>query len=192
MAIAVAPSTYNQKEDVNQVRVAYGNAGGNTWGAWCGTCHPVMHSGSDFVHPVDRSLGSTVTANYNMYVKSGDLTGTNATSFSSLTPFVENTGDITTLKSHASNAGAASKFGPSTSDQVSCLSCHRAHASGFKEMLRFGMENEFMVLNGQYTGSVAVGQGRTETEMAGAYYDRPATTFASYQRVLCNKCHAKD
>jgi hypothetical protein len=54
------------------------------------------------------------------------------------------------------------------------------------------MGNEFMVLNGSYTGSVAVAQGRTNAEMTAAYYDRPATQFASYQRVLCNKCHAQD
>jgi hypothetical protein len=29
-------------------------------------------------------------------------------------------------------------------------------------------------------------------ETNAAYYDRPVTKFATYQRVLCNKCHAKD
>jgi hypothetical protein len=35
-------------------------------------------------------------------------------------------------------------------------------------------------------------RGRTGAETQAAYYDRAATTFASYQRVLCNKCHAQD
>jgi len=192
VAVAIAPSTYNQTEAVNQVRVAYGGANtGNTWGTWCGTCHPDMHTTGDDVHPVDHSLGATVASNYNSYKKSGDLTGTNADSFLSLTPFIENTSDITILKSHASNSGAY-KLGPSVDDQVSCLTCHRAHASGFKDSLRFNLEYEMMVYNGTYTGSAGSGMGRTETEMAGAYYDRPAANFASYQRVLCNKCHAKD
>jgi hypothetical protein len=33
---------------------------------------------------------------------------------------------------------------------------------------------------------------RTAAEIQAAYYDRPATKFATYQRVYCNKCHAKD
>jgi len=57
-AIAVAPSTYNQTEATNQVRVAYGAAGINTWGNWCATCHGDMHSNNKYVHPVDQSLGS--------------------------------------------------------------------------------------------------------------------------------------
>jgi hypothetical protein len=34
--------------------------------------------------------------------------------------------------------------------------------------------------------------GRTTFEFQKALYDRPATKFAPYQRVLCNKCHAQD
>lgn len=190
VGIAVAPSGYNRSEAATQTRVAYGAQGTNTWGAWCGSCHPTMHSNSGTVHPVDRALGSIATA-YNAYVRSGDLTGAAATSYSSLVPFAEATGTFATLASHANNNGSY-LTGPSTSDQVTCFSCHRAHASGFDFMLRFNMGNEFMVNNGSYVGSVAVAQGRTDAEMTAAYYDRPASQFASYQRVLCNKCHAKD
>jgi len=83
-----------------------------------------------------------------------------------------------------------------------CLSCHRAHASGFVEMLRFDQGYEFMTKGGQYvgsdnpevTGSRAPNQhrGRTIAEWTQAYQGRPATQFATYQRVLCNKCHAQD
>ena len=59
VAIAVAPSTYNQTEATNQVRVAYGaTSGTNTWGNWCATCHPNMHSSGNYVHPIDQSLGT--------------------------------------------------------------------------------------------------------------------------------------
>jgi predicted CXXCH cytochrome family protein len=190
VGIAIAPSSYNRTEAATQTRVAYGADSTNTWGAWCGTCHPAMHANTGTVHPVDRALGTIANA-YNSYVKSGDLTGVAATSYNSLVPFAEATGTITTLQSHAKNDNSYLN-GPSTSDQVTCFSCHRAHASGFDFMLRFNMGNEFMVNNGTYTGTVAVAQGRTEAEMTAAYYDRPATQFASYQRVLCNKCHAKD
>jgi len=198
VAIAVAPSTYNQTEATQQVRVAYGlNGTTNSWGSWCANCHTGMHASTGTVHPVDVALGSAIANNYNAYVKSGDLTGTSATAFNSLVPFAENTGDITTLKAHASNTNGYLN-GPATSDQVACMSCHRAHASGWKNMLRWNMEGEFIVYNSLYPGTDTTptvpqfAQGRLGAETQGAYYDRPVTQFASYQRVLCNKCHAKD
>jgi hypothetical protein len=196
VAIAVVPSSYNRTEASTQTRTAYGASGEDTWGNWCATCHPGMHSSGNYVHPVDKNLNSTVANNYNAYVKSGDLTGTSANSFTSLVPFMENTGDIATLASHAKNDDTYLN-GPSTSDQVACLSCHRAHATGWPEMLRWNMEGEFMVYNGLYPGidnsaPAQFARGRTSEETKAAYYDRPVTQFASYQRVLCNKCHAKD
>jgi predicted CXXCH cytochrome family protein len=194
--IAVAPSTYNQTEATNQVRVAYGASGTNTWGNWCATCHPSMHSSGNYVHPVDNNLGG-VANTYNAYKMSGDLTGLPATSFLSLVPFAENTNDLTILRPHASNTGTY-LTGPGSSDKVMCLSCHRAHASGFPEMLRWQMEGEFITYNSLWPGTDTTptvpqfARGRLAAETQAAYYDRLPTTFASYQRVLCNKCHAKD
>jgi len=190
VAIAVAPSSYNRTEAATQTRVAYGASGTNTWGSWCATCHEGMHTTSgNTVHAVDQSLGPTIAANYIAYVKSGDLSGTSTNAFSSLVPFIENTGDIATLQSHAKNDDTFLN-GPASGDKVSCLSCHRAHASGFPEMLRWNMENEFMTKAGVYQTTE---RGRSTTEAAAGYYDRdPLTKFASFQRVLCNKCHAKD
>lgn len=197
VAIAVAPSTYNQTEATNQVRVAYGATGINTWGNWCATCHQGMHSSGNVVHPVDESLGSTIAANYNAYVKSGDLTGLATASFTSLVPFAENTGDLTVLAGHAKNNNSQ-LGGPGSTDKVMCLSCHRAHATGWPEMLRWNTEGEFMTYNSLYPGTDSTptvpqfARGRLAAETQAAYYDRPVTAFASYQRVLCNKCHAKD
>ncbi len=197
LGIAVAPSTYNRTEAATQTRVAYGAAGTNTWGNWCAACHPGMHSSGNYVHPIDQSLGTEIAANYNAYVKSGDLTGTPANSFTSLVPFAENTGDIATLQSHALNNDTYLN-GPGTSDKVMCFSCHRSHATGFPEMLRYNLEGEFMVYNSLYPGTDSTptvpqfARGRLAAETQAAYYDRPVTQFASYQRVLCNKCHAKD
>ena len=205
---AKVASAYNQSEAVNQVRVAYGvstAAGHVTWGQWCATCHPSMHStgaaGSNYVHPVDQGLGSTVATLYGQYVKSGDMTGSPATSFLSLVPFATSSGDYTVLAPLASSTGT-SLAGPGTNDQVTCLSCHRAHASGNVFALRYDNGYEFTTVNGQYvaidnpsvTGSRAALQrrGRTVADWQATYYDRPATVFATYQRVLCNKCHAKD
>ncbi len=197
VAIAIAPSTYNQTEATNQVRVAYGATGINTWGNWCATCHPAMHSSGNYVHPIDESLTTAIANNYAAYVMSGDMTGAIATSFTSLVPFIENTGDIPTLQSHAKNDNSY-LTGPGSSDKVACLTCHRAHATGWPEMLRWNMEGEFMVYNSLYPGTDSTptvpqfARGRLAAETQAAYYDRPVTKFASYQRVLCNKCHAKD
>lgn len=197
VGIAIAPGTYNRTESTTQTRVAYGSTGTNTWGNWCASCHPDMHSSGNYVHPVDESLGSTLVNVYNAYVKSGDLTGVAASSFNSLVPFAENTGDILTLQAHAKNNDSYLN-GPGSSDKVTCLSCHRAHASGFPEALRWNMEGEFMIYNSLFPGTDTTptvpqfARGRLGAETQAAYYDRPVTKFASYQRVLCNKCHAKD
>src|SRR4030042_5834753 len=195
---AKVPSSYNQSEATNQVRVAYGVSTANghvTWGQWCATCHTDMHSsGSNYVHPVDWNLNSTIATLYGQYKKSGDLTGSPATSFLSLVPFATNSSDYTVLAGFASNTGAAASLvGPGSTDQVTCLSCHRAHASGFRHALRFDQEYEFTTVNGNYvgsdnpsvTGSRAALQhrGRLMAEWQAAYYDRPATVFATYQRV---------
>jgi hypothetical protein len=188
---AKTPSAYNRTEATTQTRTAYGVAatGGHaTWSNWCGTCHGAMHSTGNYVHPVDQGLGSTIMGLYNSYVKSGDMTGTSANSFTSLVPFSENTNDYTVLATHALNTDAQ-LGGPGSSDQVNCMSCHRAHATGFPEMLRWNFENEFIVKNGIYQTTE---RGRSTAEAAAGYYDRPVTQFASYQRVLCNKCHAQD
>ncbi len=192
---AKAPSTYNQSEATNQVRVAYGVAttsGHTTWGNWCGTCHAAMHSSGNYVHPIDRELGRIADL-YNSYVKSGDLTGTQPSAFLSLVPFVENTGDYTVLAAHASSTLPTSA-GPSPTDQVSCISCHRTHASPFPHKLRWFPDHAFITRSGTYPASDDGGPtfGRTPEDWQAAYYDRPATRFATYQRVLCNKCHAKD
>ncbi len=200
---AKVPSAYNQSEATSQVRVAYGAAsaaGHQTWGNWCGTCHPAMHSTGNYVHPIDQGLGSVISGLYNAYVKSGDMTGAPATAFSSLTPFVTNSADYPTLATLASNQPTSA--GPGTTDQVSCLSCHRAHASAFPWGLRWQMEYEFMTVNSQYMGldNTSVtgsrrfiqNRGRNMADNQAGYYDRAPTQFATWQRVLCNKCHAKD
>jgi predicted CXXCH cytochrome family protein len=188
---AKVPGTYNRSEAATQTRVAYGtgsSAGHVTWGNWCGTCHNAMHSSGNYVHPVDESIGSTIAANYIAYVKTGDMTGSGGNGFSSLAPFTEASGDYTVLAGHAKNNDSV-LTGPGSTDKVNCMSCHRAHASGFPEMLRWNMENEFMVSNGVYQ---VESRGRSNAEALAAYYDRPVAQFASYQRVFCNKCHAKD
>jgi hypothetical protein len=202
---AVVPSTYNQSEATNQVRTAYGYAtSGNqvAWGTWCATCHTAMHSDGNYVHPVDETLGSEIANKYNIYLNTSDTVGGSAaTAFTSLVPFFENTSDFTILGSHAKNDDSYLQ-GPGSSDRVSCLSCHRAHTTGWENALRWNMEGEFVTYadsngNAIYPGTdnsapVQFARGRTSAETQAAYYDRPVSVFGPYQRALCNKCHAQD
>ena len=134
-----------------------------------------MHSSGNYVHPVDESLGTNVANVYNAYVKSGDLTGVAASSFTSLVPFAENTGDIATLQAHAKNDNTYLN-GPATSDKVTCLSCHRAHASGWPEALRWNMEGEFMVYNSLFPARTLRRRCRSSPAAASARRPRLPTT----------------
>lgn len=207
---AVVPATYNRSEAVTPTRVAYGYGttnGYDSWGNWCSTCHPGMHvdtagSPSGVVHPVNAALNGEA-ANYNAYVKTGDLTGTVTDSFTSLIPFSSNTTSIATLAALSNNDGSV-LTGPSGSDRLNCLTCHRAHASGWEYALRWNNEAEFLTLGAPdtpiYPGVDAglgnqgqFNRGYTIAQMEAAYNDRPAgAEFSGHQRVLCNKCHLKD
>ncbi len=194
--VAVAPGTYNRSETFTDTRVAYGNAMSD----FCGSCHPDMHSTASILrHPQGVTVSGTIMNNYNSYVASGNLTGSSATSYSSEVPYEENvamsSATFNTLKSHAVNDGS-NKTGMTALSQVMCLSCHRAHASAFPEMTRWSNEGEFIVYNSLYPGTDNTGTsyslGYNSADYALGMYSRPVTQFATYQRSLCNKCHAKD
>jgi predicted CXXCH cytochrome family protein len=116
-------------------------------------------------------------------------------------PFATNSANYTALAALA-RSGSPASAGPVRGDQVTCLSCHRAHASAFPRMLRWQMEYEFITFGGNYVGTdnaamtsswkPSQARGRTIAENQAGYYDRPATQFANNQRVLCNKCHTWD
>lgn len=196
---AVTPSSYNRSEAVTDTRTAYG-AG---MSGFCATCHPDMHVDSGLlVHPVDQNLGSTIAGIYNSYVGSGDLSGNQVQgAYDSLVPFqTDNSTDYVALAAMAVNDGSVTT-GPSGTDRVQCLSCHRAHASGWEYGTRWDVEIEMIVIDGEWPGTDAASpaaqgskwaKGRTVAERSKAYNDTNATDYATYQRVLCNKCHAKD
>jgi hypothetical protein len=205
----VAPSIYNRTEATTQTRVAYGSG----MSEWCQNCHASLHrdsysSGtSGLSHPAgnNATLTAAIINNYNIYVKTGDLTGTLPFAYDTLVPFEEGTADYVTLKNHARSDDTV-LTGADTSSNVACISCHRVHASGFDSMTRYPVTgSEFMTAadaggNPTYGNpngvaeslDVRVAMGRTNAEMTGALGGRPATRFAPYQRSLCNKCHAMD
>jgi hypothetical protein len=210
--VAIAPAIFNQVEYPNQVRVAYGDgtmitaAGPSaiTWGVWCSTCHTGFNSStgitgaSRHLHPVDTAVPST----YNNYIGSANLGGNQSTSFLSLVPIIE--GSQTTwlgLAGFADSTGTQI-FGSQNGDEVSCLSCHRAHASGFPNALRWDTLDTFITNAGGWNPGTTTTIGlQNALDAQAAYYGRAVTatgpgdgrtTFALYQRSLCNKCHGQD
>ncbi len=194
--VAVVNSSYNRSEYFTQTRTAYGSGMSD----FCGTCHPDMHSTAGILrHPTGQVMAGSVQANYNSYVKSGNMTGSATTSYLSLVPFEEgqaySTAAIGVLKSHAltndSNLnGPGSGTVPATAT-IMCLSCHRAHASAWPEMFKWNPEATTITVAGAYpTGNS--GLGYSATEASKGYNDYNTTKFSAYQRQLCNKCHAKD
>ena len=190
----VAPTTYaiSEATAAAEVFVAYGYGTAE----WCSNCHSAMHKSfvsgdAGMAHPagITAKLG-TIAATYNAYVKSGDLSGTN--NASSLVPVEQGYVDLTVLAAKAAQGPLGKTAMAATPDStVTCLSCHRAHATGFKSMTRFPTTATFFT-----DGAVAVAykavDGLTVAGVQAALYDRPASNFGVYARSLCNKCHAKD
>jgi hypothetical protein len=188
-------------ESTTQFRIAYGYLASD----WCANCHAAMHSSTSpgTVHPVDGAAisgTSGIIANYNKYVRTGDLSATAANSFNSLVPFQsDNLGatlDNTWQAQLKTVAGGAT--GMDATSRVTCQSCHRSHASGFNSMTRFlaAGETAFVTNWNSATASVqyATGSGLppSQLEYTAAMNGRPATIYKAYQRLLCNKCHIKD
>lgn len=196
---AVAPNKPNRSEDTTQTRVAYGSG----MSEWCTNCHPNMHTPAypgrtNLLHASGNNakLGVKWMNNYYKYINTGTiLSSPSSTPYLSLVPFEEGNSDYATLKAHA-RTDDSYLDGPNSTAQVMCLSCHRAHASGWDGIMRWNAETDFIVSNGFYSQQGQAyqiyGQGRTEIEAKAAYYNKPATTFSLNQNTLCNKCHIGD
>jgi hypothetical protein len=201
----VVASTYNRVETTDQTGIAYGK---NT-AEWCTNCHTSMLQGSytsgmaGLRHPAGNAakLTDAIVTNYNAYVTSGIMTNTNtAKAFSTLAPFATDTNDRTTMKPQAvtGTGGNSTHAAATTADNVTCLSCHRAHATAFESMLRWNYAgNEFMTAADSANAAIydsvnGKGTGYSQAQQQNAYYGRPATAFGPNARSFCNKCHAKD
>ncbi len=197
--IAVSPVVYNRPESTSPTRVAYGRG----MSEWCENCHSgLQHTSYPNAtvgnHPDGNAakLSQQAVDTYNAYIKTGDLTGTFSTAYNSLVPFEEGTTDLSTLA-----ADTTATTGASLSDNVMCLTCHRAHASAWDSSTRWNAaKGVYLTVGGAYPGIDAAGTGangeyatgKTEAEYAKTMYDRPASAFATNQWSLCNKCHEND
>lgn len=191
---AVAPFPANRSEATSMTRVVYGDGMSD----WCRNCHASIHAGSStFNHPVQAPLSSDMAQQYNRYVNFGDVSGTVAEAYSSLVPFEVGSSNYDLLRSIAINAPTK---GPDPADgaaKLMCLSCHRAHASGWDGIMRWNQKSQFVVYNGKYSQEGEVyqpyGQGRSEAEAQQAYYQIPVSRFTTSespsQPTLCQKCH---
>lgn len=194
--LAVAPDTYNRSEASGQTRVAYGSG----MSEWCRNCHSYIHTDTTLPvlkHPAGGGSGvisPDMRTYYNSYIKSGDLTGTEENAYLSLAPFEVGTTNASILRSIVTATPAKGPSGLDGSPAVMCLSCHRAHASGWDKALRWNNTVTAIVHEGKYAQEgqpfQPFGQGRTEAEALQGYYNIPASSFASEQPPLCYKCHA--
>lgn len=151
---------------------------------WCTSCH-TDYINDSHRHPSGNGefLDGHAT-NYNRYVATGDYSGDQATAFTALVQFERQETDKSILLD-----AVTSTAGPDSSDNVMCLTCHRAHASAFNNITRWDMEHELLA-EGWPTAENLVAMGAVPNA---DYYGRDiATDFGDFQRSLCNKCHTKD
>lgn len=184
--IAAAPG-WNDIQETDTSHTDYGRG----MAEWCGNCHQkfLTESSIGHVHPAGNAedLGGTIAANYNAYVRTGDLTGNSDSSYLQFVRFERGTSDVTQLNP----TGEFADDGPNGSANVMCLTCHRAHASAFPNAGNWFFESEF--LEDSVPGPVLTG-GASADEISNAYYARDMQTefYDHKQRSLCNKCHVKD
>jgi hypothetical protein len=158
---------------------------GSGMSEWCANCHSgfLSQSVADHRHPASDAAGLTsdIVENYNEYVKTGDLSGTQATAYFALVPF--ETGATDPI-----NTDPGRVSGP-TSGNVACISCHRAHVSAFPNSGRWDFETELLVdSHPQDTDG-----GAQAGDQLASYYGRDiAAVYGPGQRSLCNKCHQQD
>ena len=154
--------------------VFFGNEAMNMWTAyesgmsnWCGNCHAGMHtntSGGNLVHPSGMPLGGTIAGAYGLYNGSDDQTGgAPALSYIPEVAFEE------------VGRTVSSTAGPGAGARVSCITCHRAHATSSPDAGRWDFNVTLLVEDADESGS----------------YEIP-NPYSDNQRSLCNKCHVKD
>ncbi len=157
---------------------------GQGMSTYCLSCH-LNYNDSANMHPVNE----TVPGSYNSYVASGDMTGSQATAYDSLVPFERGVSDGSLL-TIGSTMGVQD-----ANDVVMCLSCHRAHASAFDNILRWDTATEFLaesgILSAGGTAVTLIANGAVPYHKDGVATDI-TTEYGEWQRSLCNKCHAKD
>ena len=134
--------------------------------AWCGNCHGDFHNNSvDLIHKSGTPMGGTIALTYDLYNGTSDqIGGAHATAYLAAVPFED------------AAATTASTVGPVAASQISCITCHRAHATSAMDAGRWDFQIPFLHEDGLESGS----------------YQIPDPYADLNQRSLCNKCHNQD
>jgi hypothetical protein len=133
--------------------------------AWCANCHGDYHvtvGTSTFEHPSDEQLSIGVVDQYNAYDGVLDPTGgSSLDAYLPETPFEDGA------------AAVASTAGPTLTSRLTCLSCHRAHATSSPAAGRWDFRVSTLGEDGVASGSWAI----------------PNPYADASQPPLCWKCH---
>ena len=135
---------------------------------WCANCHGYYHDegmNQGFEHPADERLDGSERNIYNRYVdpdepEKGDF----ATAYTPEVPIED-----VAMTPFSSN-------GATTQSRVTCMSCHRAHATSAPASTRWDPNVQFLSEDGLVSGS----------------YPLPDPFNHPQQRALCVKCHYRD
>ena len=145
---------------------------------WCGQCHGAFHNNSgNRIHPSGELMTSITVEQYNRYRGTLDCinvppaggnpcgSGTANDAYLALVPFEDPNNDVVTRAQGAIDG----------SSRVSCVSCHRSHATSAPDAGRWDFNVTGLAEDGVESGSYAIPQ-----------------PYGAEQRSLCNKCHGKD
>ena len=137
-------------------------------------------------HPTAVPLAANgYDVNYNAYIGTGNFTGVQATAYNDMVPFETGATDQADLVA----ATVTSTLGPVAGAQVMCLSCHRAHASAFKNSGRWDFGASLLAESGVITAGTLAASATYYADGVSKYADVAAATT---QRSMCNKCHVQD
>jgi hypothetical protein len=132
---------------------------------WCANCHGEYHDTvgtANFNHEFDEQLNSDEANRYDNY--DGELNpngGFHLSAYLPEVPFEDSSSEI------------SSTSGPTNSSRVSCITCHRAHATSAPAATRWDMRIPNLGDDGATSGSWPIPNP----------YDNPQ------QKQLCLKCH---
>jgi predicted CXXCH cytochrome family protein len=134
------------------------------WAAWCANCHGYYHEQNNqgFDHPAEHELEQEIADSYNQYNGPDDPTGGSFT-----TAYVPDVPVEDPAMTTSTTSGATAN------SRVTCITCHRAHATSAPASTRWDPKVEFLDTDG----------------MASASYPLPNPYADPSQRALCVKCH---
>ena len=134
---------------------------------WCANCHGQYHDlvgAQNFQHEFNVSFGEEQIGSYNSYNGIEDSLGGDPGQ--SYIPEVSFEDYLATVNQTS---------GPTVSSRVTCLTCHRAHASSSPAAGRWDFKTLFLDLDGLQSGS----------------YPIPSPYNGYQEPPLCRKCHSE-